>query len=86
MVVSANLKQLPPEIVDMICDLLPVQDVAALELVSATSFHYSFYRKFRKHLVICIKYMQYAFFSELQQSQGEGGVSQCVAEESMFPI
>jgi len=32
MVVSANLKQLPPEIVDMICDLLPVQDVAALEL------------------------------------------------------
>ena len=33
MVVSANLKQLPPEIVDMICDLLPVQDVAALEQV-----------------------------------------------------
>ena len=33
MVVSANLKQLPPEIVDMICDLLPVHDVAALELV-----------------------------------------------------
>jgi len=32
MVVSANLKQLPPEIVDMICDLLPVHDVAALEL------------------------------------------------------
>lgn len=36
MIVSANLKQLPPEILGMICSLLPAQDIAALELTCRT--------------------------------------------------
>jgi len=32
MVVSANLKQLPPEVIGMICALLPAHNIAALEL------------------------------------------------------
>merc|ERR1712192_112808 len=36
MVVSANLKQLPPEIVGMICAMLPTHNVAALELSCST--------------------------------------------------
>jgi len=36
MVVSANLKQLPPEIVGMICAMLPTHSIAALELSCST--------------------------------------------------
>jgi len=36
MVVSANLKQLPPEILGMICAMLPAHSIAALELSCST--------------------------------------------------
>jgi len=36
MVVGANLKQLPPEVIGMICALLPAHNIAALELSCST--------------------------------------------------